>query len=165
VNPANAPDGGIDIIHQAVKKAAVTSGLPFRNDGTTNVILQPYLDPNLYGVDIVIGWQHGLGADASLIFLSKVLPTPKGPRIAAAEIILNADRQSPIGFTGGTRSTWGWGTRLLHRLGNTINVSSISAPDQVMSDQTSPRTPTEYGAADRTALASLGKSAGCLPDA
>jgi hypothetical protein len=33
-----------------------------------------------------------------------------------------------------------------------------------MSEQTSPNTPTDYGTADRTALASLGKSAGCLPD-
>lgn len=165
VNPANAPEGGIAIIHQAVKKAAVAAGLPFRNDGTTNVVLQPYLDPNLYGIDVVIGWQHGIGAEASLMYLSKVLPTPKGPRIAAAEIVLNADRQAPMEFTGGTRSTWGWGTRLLYRLGNTVNVAAISAPDQVMSEQTSPDAPEEYGAADRTALASLGESAGCLPDA
>src|SRR3712207_1135620 len=66
VNPANAPENGVDDVHRAFELTAQASGLRFVYDGETDEIPadeRPSYQPDRYGdrwAPLLIGWTNGL---------------------------------------------------------------------------------------------------------
>jgi hypothetical protein len=171
INPRNAPAGGVDDVHTAVRMTSQATGLKFVYDGTTDEVFVHPRDsyqPDRYGerwAPILISWKSdlpglpaheagrrplGMGgssyspnSDDALVYVS-----------GAVTFHSTADLRS--GFGGRT-----WGQVILHELGHVLGLDHFEGGDSVMHPSLGLRA-AAWGEGDRAGLWELGVGSPCL---
>jgi hypothetical protein len=168
INPASAPSGGLNDVHQAIELTAAASGLEFVYEGETDEPVggnRPPFLPDRYGrrwAPILIGWiphdsrifdVHDVGVAGSTIVRNGA-----GRLVyVSGSIVLNGAEQLANGFAPGKT----WGKVVLHELGHLIGLDHVPDPAQVM-HASLVSSPAVWGAGDEAGLRQLGALAGCL---
>ena len=169
INPADAPRGGLDDIHEAVRFTAEASGLRFSFDGLVDEpLLSGQRDPvqeTRYGprwAPLLIGWipfdsdifeVDGVGVAGSAIERNR-----DGRLVyVTGSIVLNGADQLDNGFRPGKT----WGKVVLHELGHVLGLDHVVDPAQVMHPSLV-SSPAAWGAGDLAGLRLLGPDSGCL---
>jgi hypothetical protein len=171
INPRNAPPGGVDDVHTAIRMSSQATGLKFVYDGTTDEVFVHPRDsyqPDTYGerwAPILISWMsdlpglpnheagrrplgmggssYALNADDALVYVS-----------GAATFDSTADLRS--GFGGRT-----WGQVIIHELGHVFGLDHYEGGDSVMHPSLGLRA-AAWGEGDRAGLWELGVGNPCL---
>lgn len=161
INPAGAPQGGEQAVHDALQRLSAVTGLAFVHDGTsTQVPLSGRPDRGADGwAPVLIGWGDersnpqlaggvaGLGGSVAL--------SPDGPasaRYVTGEVLLDADAMRGFGTVRGHLDQE---SVALHELAHVLGMAHVPADSELMS-------PTyigirEFGPGDRAGLARLGQ--------
>jgi hypothetical protein len=171
INPGNAPAGGVDDVHTAVRMTSQATGLKFVYDGTTDEVFVHPRDsyqPDRYGerwAPILISWMSdlpglpnheagrtplGMGGSSYAPSADDALAYVSG----AATFDSTADLRS--GFGGRT-----WGQVILHELGHVFGLDHFEGGDSVMHPSLGLRA-AAWGEGDRAGLWELGVGSPCL---
>lgn len=167
-NPGSEPEGGAQIVADAVQRVSDATGLLFVYEGETEEPLSDSRDAiqERYGVDryapVVIGWSDS-GALAALegtvvgVGGSSVVPAAKGDGeyLAAGSVVIDVDDAQDLldGFDGDAvlRAV------IMHELAHVVGLAHVDDEAELMSPAN--RWKTEWGPGDRTALALAGSGA------
>jgi hypothetical protein len=171
INPDNAPAGGIQDVHTAVRMTSEATGIEFVYDGATDEVFEhprASVQKDLYGerwAPILVSWVPqlpdllltesggsplGLGgsnfatnSDGDIVYVS-----------GAATFQASADLRP--GFGGRT-----WGQVILHELGHVVGLDHFDGTDSVMNPSLGLR-PAAWGDGDRAGLWELGVGGSCV---
>lgn len=169
INPSDAPKGGLDDIHKAVRLTAEASGLQFLFDGLVDEPLvtdeRELVQEARYGArwaPVLIGWipfdSSVFEVDGVGVAGSAIEANAEGRLVyVTGRILLNGADQLDNGFRPGKT----WGKVILHEMGHVLGLDHVNDPAQVMHpDLVS--SPAAWGAGDLAALRLLGPTSGCL---
>ena len=171
VNPALAPDGGLEDVHTAMRLTAEASGLDFVYDGETDEApsaTRPTYLPDRYGerwAPVLIAWSNDMsaaapaGTDWQTLGLagSSFERNEDGELVyVSGQAVFNAGAGLKSGFAGET-----WGQVILHEIGHIVGLNHVSDPQSVMNPVHGLR-PAAWGHGDRRGLWELGLGSGCL---
>jgi hypothetical protein len=171
INPRNAPPGGVDDVHTAVRMSSQATGLKFVYDGTTDEFFVHPRDsyqPDRYGerwAPILISWMSDLPG----------LPNHEAGRrplgMGGSSFVPNADDAlvyvsgaATFDSTAELRSGFGgrtWGQVILHELGHVFGLDHFEGGDSVMHPSLGLRA-AAWGEGDRAGLWELGVGSPCL---
>ena len=175
VNPANAPAGGVNDVHQAFKMIADAGGFNFVDDGTTDTdrfdFSRPAYDPARYGerwAPIVVSWSHLGNSSANDVVIAGMGNgiTADGA-VVTGMLNLNSDARIDLARTqpvpDGFGSGISWGRVMLHELGHVFGLGHVESKGAIMHEQLLEQTlsKTEYGTGDLQAWRILGRQGGC----
>lgn len=170
VNPAGAPDGAVEDVQEAFRRAELATGIRFVYEGTVAEVPEreraPY-QPEVYGerwAPILVGWvpmEPGDRSHGAVVGWGAHLPLLSGraqDMVTTGTIALDRDARSVhAGFGSGRR----WGNVVLHELGHVLGLDHADGNGEVMS-ATVDHGAGEWGPGDLEGLAYLGRQAGCL---
>lgn len=168
VNPAHAPAGGLEDVHDAVELTAAATGLQFVYEGETDEPVdgtRSTYQPERYGTrwpPVLIGWMPHDSAifevDDVGVAGSAIVRNDAGRLVyVTGGIVLNGAEQLANGFAPGKT----WGKVVLHELGHLIGLGHVTDPAQVMHPSLV-SSPAVWGTGDEAGLRQLGSLAGCL---
>ena len=170
VNYSLAPAGAQADVTQAIARVSAATGMTFVYKGGSNETAMrgraPY-QPDAYPHEwapLLISWSRPASTDLLADPKSEAVTVPiavtggiGGGSLVSAEIVLNADRQLPVGFGPGASE----GEVLMHELGHAVGLGHVSSPSEAM--YPSVRGVASYGAGDLAGFAAVGRPAGCHP--
>jgi hypothetical protein len=170
INPQYSHAGATAEVEEAITRLQRASGLRFVLDGTTKERptrgRQAY-QPQVYGqvwAPVLISWSPPSGTDLITSAKSEAVTVPVavvgasrkgGGAIVSAEIVLNTDRQLPVGFGSGPSE----GEVLMHELGHSVGLGHVSNIGDAMYPTV--RGLASYGPGDLAGFAAVGAAAGC----
>jgi hypothetical protein len=171
INPQNAPPGGIEDVHTAVRMTSEATGMRFIYYGTTDEVFMHPRDsyqPDRYGerwAPILISWLPGLpnlrsneaGSQSLGLGGSSYATNGNGDVVyvtGAATFDPSAELRS--GFGGRT-----WGQVILHELGHVLGLAHVEGGGSVMHPSLGLR-PAAWDDGDRAGLWELGVGGSCL---
>ncbi|MGH2817256.1 MAG: matrixin family metalloprotease [Actinomycetota bacterium] len=171
INPQNAPPGGIEDVHTAIRMTSEASGLRFIYDGTTDEVfvqLRESYQPDRYGkrwAPILISWLPGIpdlrnseaGKETLGLGGSSYTTNANGDIVyvsGAATFASSAELKS--GFGGRT-----WGQVILHELGHVLGLDHVESGESVMHPSLGLRS-AAWSDGDRAGLWELGVGGSCL---
>jgi hypothetical protein len=171
INPQNAPPGGIEDVHTAVRMTSEATGMRFIYYGTTDEVFMHPRDsyqPDRYGerwAPILISWLPGLpnlrsneaGNQSLGLGGSSYATNGNGDVVfvtGAATFDPSAELRS--GFGGRT-----WGQVILHELGHVLGLAHVEGGGSVMHPSLGLR-PAAWDDGDRAGLWELGVGGSCL---
>ena len=168
INPAGAPEGVVDNVHEAFEITSRATGINFVFDGPTDEVgsmERSSYQPDRYGekwAPILISWVTGppTGSDsANAIGLggSAYEFNDSGkPVFVSGSATFDASVPLQPGFGGET-----WGQVILHELGHVVGLDHVRDDRSVMNPVLGLR-PASWGEGDRAGLWSLGVGGKCL---
>ena len=178
VNPAGAPAGAVDEVHEGFRRLSTVTGLRFQSVGTTTETHLPVnggtrrrsYQPERYGAGqwapLLISWttdgQEPLLAGMTLGYggaTSYWLSTTDQAYVTG-EVVFDRDLNvlRPGYGAGLTR-----GNLVLHELSHVLGLDHVADRNQVMNPSLNTQTPDGFGPGDRAGLAQVGAAAGgCL---
>lgn len=169
VNPADAPEGGLRDVQEAIRMTAEASGLTFAFDGLVDEPLltdqRELVQRERYGprwAPILIGWipfdSRVFEVDDVGVAGSAIEVNPDGRLVyVSGKVLLNGADQLDNGFRPGKT----WGKVILHELGHVLGLGHVADPAQVMHPSLV-SSPAAWGTGDTAALVQLGPNSGCL---
>lgn len=171
INPAGAPEGAVEDVHEAFRRAELATGIRFVYEGEVDEVptrARAAYQPEVYGrrwAPVLVGWVEmdpaereregpavGWAAHTPLVSPTRQDVVPTG--------VIGLDREATSvhpGFGAGRR----WGNVVLHEIGHLLGLDHVEDPGQVMAT-TVDQGAGEWGAGDLAGLAYLGREAGCL---
>ena len=177
INPDGAPAGAVDEIHEAFRRLGAATGISFTFAGPTSETHLPLAgrvtrasyQPQRYGIGqwapILISWQpesaESILAGATLGYggSSSYWLSTTDQAYVTGEVVFDRDMSVVRpGFGAGLTR----GNLVLHELGHVIGLDHVDSRAEVMYPSISSQTPGDWGPGDRTGLAALGRSSGCL---
>lgn len=172
VNPAGAPAGGEELIHSAVRRIAVVTGLVFVFDGPTDEPLaheRAVFQPDRYGdrwAPVLIGWQSeaenpDLAGDVVGQAGSSAVSLGDGPRVfVTGTVSLDGPQSGQImGRRGGATAVE---SVVLHELGHLVGLAHVEDATELMYPEAQ-QSVDDFGPGDLAGLARLGAGT-CEPD-
>jgi hypothetical protein len=165
INPTGMPDGGLDLVHKAVREISAASGLAFKEDGVTLESLAENREarqPERYGnqwAPVLIGWADQVSfplvsGDIAGI-ASSIGVAPAGPgseRFVTGQIALDRDWfAKAVARPNGDAYPR---AVVMHELGHIVGLGHVSDPGELMAEST--LAVTELGPGDRQGLAAVG---------
>ena len=172
VNVAEAPDGSLEDVQEAVSRVSVDTGIKFIFDGSTQEIPQqdrsPYL-PQLYGdrwAPVVISWAYENQTtipfhegESHYAAVARPLAPPDGTaQFVSGWVVVNAADPNPPGWS----SPADQGPTVLHELGHIMGLDHVASNAELM--EPSGGYMTDYGPGDLAGLERLGADQGCLTE-
>ncbi len=172
VNPIGMPDGGLELVREALRQISAASGLRFVEDGLTEERFAEFRrlrQPQRYGdrwAPVLIGWADEesyplLAGDVAGAAGSFVV-APDGPgseRYVTGEVVLDRDWFArAMTFTGGDEAAR---AVVLHELAHLVGLGHVRDPGELMTESATGI--TELGPGDRQGLAAVGAGR-CWPD-
>jgi Matrixin len=172
VNPIGMPDGGLEVVREAVREISAASGLRFTEDGLTQERfseVRRLRQPQRYGdrwAPVLIGWveeaSYPLPSGNVAGAAGSIVVAPDGPgseRYVTGEIALNRDWFTrAMTYPDGDEAAH---AVVLHELGHLLGLDHVDDPGQLMTESASGI--TELGLGDRQGLAAVGAGR-CWPD-
>jgi hypothetical protein len=172
VNPAGMPEGGLQLVRQAVAAVSTATGLAFVEDGVTSEPLADDRSPlqvEQYGnrwAPVLIGWATEdayplLGGEIAGVGGSHLLPTggPGTERYVSGQVALDAtsfdDMLSVEGGEANARAV------IMHELGHVVGLGHVDDPRELMHEKNNGL--THFGPGDLQGLAAVG-AAPCRRD-
>lgn len=175
VNGQGAPDGGIEDLHEAFRRAGAAAGMTFAFAGLTDEEVtadrSPH-QPDRYGPEwapVLVGWvaidvpasspRHDvLGWSAR-----STLENPGRQNVVVSGAIGLARSETRLGR--GFRAGRYRGNVMLHEIGHLLGLGHVDTPGEIMAP-TVDGAPGDWGPGDRAGLALVGRDGGCvdLPD-
>lgn len=169
VNPAGAPDGSVEDVHEAVRRISAATGVAFVFDGLTDEVLtglrgsrvvQPYPDR---WAPVLVAWVDPLRSDIRfevrnrmVAGLAHVIPGPDSEVWVSGWIAMNRDDPNPPGWA----SPGDQGPILLHEFGHIMGLAHVKKPNELM--HPAGGWMKDLGPGDREGLRQLGAEQGCL---
>jgi len=173
VNPAGAPAGAVDEVHEAFRRLGSATGITFSFDGATN---EPYskfgtrksYQPDRYGdrwAPILVSWApasiESLLAGGTVGFGGSVSmwSSTTDEAFVTGQVVFDTDLSMlRSGFGAGLTR----GNLALHELGHLIGLDHVDDRSQVMYPSVHSASPNGFASGDLTGLRQLGSSSGCL---
>ncbi|WP_232668852.1 hypothetical protein [Pseudonocardia sp. TRM90224] len=168
VNPAGMPDGGLEIVRDAVKEVEKATGLAFTEDGVTSEPLiesREPLQPHRYGdrwAPVLVGWATEkeyplLSADVAGI-AGPIPYAPAGPiseYYVSGQVALDSEWfAEAVTHPDGDAAARGV---VMHELGHVVGLDHVEEGWEVMNGSSDA---VEFGPGDLEGLAAVG-SGGC----
>ena len=170
VRPDNAPEGGEQLLRDAVARVAEVTGLRFVHDGPTaeaSTASRALFQPDTYGdrwAPVLISWQTetenpGFGTSTIGQAGSAAVGIGGGPEVLVTGVVdldaaAFADLMAEPGGVPLARAV------VLHELGHLVGLAHVADESQLMNPST--RDVLDYAAGDLTGLVRLGTGA-CVP--
>jgi hypothetical protein len=176
VNLANAPQGALADVTEAVHRISLASGLSFSYGGTTSDVPQSNWGDAGDNPPLTIAWAlPGSGAGHS----DALAPGAAGVggystqgftndgttwtyRITTAFVVLDAKTSATV--KPGFAARPSLGSLLLHELGHAVGLNHASSTREVMYPILVNGQPSAFGPGDLIGLAKVGAGNGCIPD-
>jgi hypothetical protein len=170
VNYSYAPPGAQADIAQAIARVSAATGMTFVFRGGSSetpmrerAAYQPAAYPKAWA-PLLIAWSPPAGTDLLDDPKAEAVTVPiavtggaGGGSLVSAEVVINTDRQLPLGFGPGPSE----GEVLMHELGHVVGLGHVASTSEAM--YPSVRGIAAYGAGDLAGLAAVGRPAGCHP--
>jgi hypothetical protein len=170
VRPDNAPDGGSQVIRDAVARVSEVTGLQFVFDGPTDEAStgsRPLYQPDRYGdrwAPVLITWQTEV---ENAEFLSDTVGeagsaavTISGEPKVFVSGVVDLDAAAFAGFLAEPDGGAFARAVVLHELGHLVGLDHVADPDQLMYPET--RNAVDFASGDLAGLARLGVGT-CVP--
>ncbi|MCW2697988.1 MAG: Peptidase metallopeptidase [Modestobacter sp.] len=170
VRPDNAPDGGSQVIRDAVARVSEVTGLQFVFDGPTDEAStgsRPLYQPDRYGdrwAPVLITWQTEA---ENAEFLSDTVGeagsaavTISGEPKVFVSGVVDLDAAAFAGFLAEPDGGAFARAVVLHELGHLVGLDHVADPDQLMYPET--RNAVDFASGDLAGLARLGVGT-CVP--
>ncbi len=169
INPAGAPEGGVEDVHTAVERTSSAMGVEFIYDGETDetytATREPY-QPSRYGerwAPVAFSWTAGpLGTMASgraAVGLGGSTYTVNGDGTVVyvtGQATFDPEGDLSPGFGGQT-----WGQVMLHEVGHVVGLDHTEEPGMVMNPVLGMRS-AQWTGPEKLALWELGIGRDCL---
>lgn len=166
VNPAGAPEHGVEVVHEAVRDVAARSGLTFVYDGETDEVARqdrPLADPR-YGngySPVLITWQSttALGfpdAEAYGVASSDMVEQAGKRYIVTGQIVLNVTALARLEKS--QVNPFGHGAVARHELAHIVGLDHVHDKSELMNDGYAMQ--QSWGKGDAQGLARAG-AGGC----
>jgi hypothetical protein len=170
IRPDNAPEGGEQIIRDAVARISAVTGLQFVYDGPTDEVSEDaraLFQPDRYGdrwAPVLISWQTEAENPEFLTDTvgeagSAAVTIAGQPRVFVSGMV-DLDASAFAGFVAEPDGVPFARAVVLHELGHLVGLDHVSDPDQLMYPET--RDAVDFGSGDLTGLARLGAGE-CVP--
>lgn len=170
-NVAAGPRGGLDVLKAGVARVAALTGTTWQFAGTTATVPTAGYLPRSAGGSyppVLLGWTDGTRSDLlrgqskSVLGMTRTawfgVQRPDGSKVAATRAAVVAlDRTDALPLRGGTS----WSSVVLHELGHAMGLAHAGDTRQLMATVL-PRAATDFQTGDRSGLAKLGRTAGCV---
>ena len=173
VNPAGAPAGAVEEVHEAFRRLGAATGIRFTFDGTTDEGHLPFgtretYQPQRYGTrwaPILVSWA---GPDTEPLLAGGVLgyggstsywTSESDEAFVSGEVVFDVDTAVlRPGFGGGLSR----GNLVLHELGHLAGLDHVDDRGQLMYPSVHGRSPDGFAAGDLAGLGAVGAENGCL---
>jgi hypothetical protein len=172
IRPDGAPDGGNEVVREAIDRLSEVTGLQFVDDGTTDeatTLDRPIFQPERYGdrwAPVLIAWETeeqnpALAGDTVGQAGSVAVSLGDGPRIfVTGTVSLDAGRLPEIlAFRDGGETAR---AIVLHELGHLVGLAHVEDAEQLMYPEARREVP-DFAAGDLTGLAVLARGP-CVPE-
>lgn len=164
-----APSGALTMVKSAIARVAYLTRTTWHYDGlTTAVPTTKWLPTSTTTIrPVLIGWTDGTASDllrsqpASVLGVTRTAyfkATVNGTSLAATKAaVIALDRTNKLPMTGSIS----WRSTLLHEVAHLMGLGHVGLTSQMMYPVLQ-RSLTDLQYGDRTGLAKVGRSAGCL---
>jgi hypothetical protein len=170
IRPDNAPEGGEEIVRDAVARISAITGLQFVYDGPTDEVpadARALYQPERYGdrwAPVLVSWQTeaenpAFGTDTVGEAGSAAVTITGAPKVYVSGMV-DLDAEAFAGFVAEPDGVRVARAIVLHELGHLVGLAHVPDPGQLMYPET--RDAVDFGAGDLTGLTRLGAGE-CVP--